>query len=233
MTAVGAMTPQRGSAWDTSRFDQTPSTDAGWLDRALLLRLLGRDEEALRALGALSPGARDSVDARLTAAYLRARSGDFAGAVVLARPALGSLPSWESSSAVLSVTLARWSMARGPEGIADAIAMLDARSRVSSLAAPELATLVLALVRAGREAEATALARTFGTSLAPWSGDVDAAEEGNLTPGEGPASIGMALLLGGRAREAVEPLRRAVGSTYAVWATSNAAWLRRAEGGAR
>ncbi|MBL8602122.1 MAG: hypothetical protein JNK72_09365 [Myxococcales bacterium] len=226
---VEGLDPQRSAQRDDDLATAAPTHDDAWAERAVRLRLAGRDAEAREALGHISPaGFERLADARLTRAFYTALDGDFARAFDDASPVLATRPALDPGTPVLAATLARWSMARGPEGLGPAITLLSTRATVGPLSDPERCTLVAALVRARREPEAAALASQFSEQLQPFAGDVDAWGAGLLTEGEGPASVGIALLLGGRAREAEAPLERALAVSRGPWVEETRRWLARA-----
>src|SRR5262249_27322015 len=136
-------------------------------------------------------------------------------AVVAARGVLPRLAATREARAELALEVARWSMARGPEGLSDALAILR---EVTALGPPDpmvRATLALALARDGRTDEAREVARGGLLPLA-YAG-ASQTRRGSVLPGEGDAAVGVALWLAGRTREAVEPLARAAAAVPAPW----------------
>jgi Flp pilus assembly protein TadD len=188
---------------------------------AVLLRGLGRFDDARTALTravAADPTVLQDPDVALTHAYLLARAQRYAEAVAAARPVFPQLGGRADARTELALEVARWSMARGADGLAEALAVLRT---VTALGPPEpmlRATLALALTRAGRLEEAREIARSG--PLPPVSAALAAQQRGSLLPGEGDAAVGVALLLVGRGREAIEPLARAVGRVPAPWRAS-------------
>lgn len=185
--------------------------------RALALRLLGRPDDAARALvdaRARLGGGLDDPDAMLTAAWLEARRSNFTDAARVARAAMARLP---ATSEALTLTVTRWSLARGPEGLGDAGALLEGL-RVLGMSTPRAAALtVLWMARAGDEPGAQALAQSLGAALgAPLA-------EPHPTDRQDPAfpeqinAVGVALLLAGRPAEAAPLLRRAAELTPPGW----------------
>ncbi len=188
--------------------------------RAVILRVLQRFEESSRELAsAIARDAHviDDADVALTQAYLAARGGQFAEAVQSARRALPRLDGSEELRGQLVLEIARWSMARGPDGLDEAIALLREMTGPSAAAAMARATLCLALHRRGHDDEAREVAR--GADLpSPYSSTVP--RPGALVDGEIDAAIGTAYLLAGRGLEAVGFLERAIARTSRVWRTS-------------
>jgi tetratricopeptide (TPR) repeat protein len=188
--------------------------------RAVVLRVLQRYDDAQATLAratARDPHVLDDPDVALTAGYLAARHGHWAEAFTLGRSALPRVLGNDDARADLAVELSRWSMARGPSGVADAIAVLREATFVSSR--PMLrATLALAYARANRAEEAREVAHG-GQLPTPYETVADA-RRGGLLNAEGDAALGVALLLAGRGREAVEPLTRAAASSPAPWRAS-------------
>lgn len=214
--------PQRPNVRDAlGRLDAAPRETARWHGaRAVLLRLSQRESDAraeiTRAL-ALAPdrAALDDPDVALTAGWLAARAGDFTAAFEYGRGALPRMPPLTCSRASLVLEIARWSMARGPDGLPGAIDLL--RGFVALCPPPPLvrATLALALVRAGKLDEARGVAAPLRVTLEAYAGD--GAPRGAVVQGEGPAAVGVALVLVGRGRDAIEPLTRATESVPASW----------------
>ncbi|MEZ4393854.1 MAG: hypothetical protein R3A48_22505 [Polyangiales bacterium] len=194
-----------------------PGDAPRWAERAVLLRLVARVEDAAAALEhARAGGALEDPDALLTAAWIDARRSQFERAVALAMQALPRLPRspW---SAALTLTVARWSLARGPEGLASARALLDALRVVGPL--PPRATALLAMVfaRGGDEAGARAIVREMGLSLSPSLAEPLGADRQDPAFAEQINAAGVALLLAGRGAEAAPLLRRAEAQTPPGW----------------
>ncbi len=195
--------------------------------RAVVLRLLQRVDEARAVMRrARSLDARialDDPDAALTAAWLDARDGRFEEAFALGLRALSRMPAATGGVAMrrepLVLDLARWSLARGADGLNGAIHLLRTWS-VSCPASPRVrATLALALVRRGDREAARALVAPVRDELGFDTTDASALR-GAVVRGEDAAAQGVALSLVGRPRDAVAPLTRAVESAPAVWRAS-------------
>lgn len=203
-------------------------TPAVLQSRALVLRLLARPDDAARALAdarARLGGGLDDPDAMLTAAWLDARRSDFADAVPVARAAMVRLP---ATSEALTLTVARWSLARGPDGLGDARALLEAL-RVVGLSSPRGAALaVLVMARAGDEPGAQALAQSLGAALAPPLAEPHPADRQDPAFPEQINAVGVALLLAGRPAEAAPLLRRALEQTPPGWRAFQQRMLQRA-----
>lgn len=196
--------------------------------RAVLLRLLARATEAGEALDrarALSPDRRlDDPDARLTAAWIDASAGRFDRAVPEAREALAAMPpSPTVESLALEVT--RWSLARGPEGVDDALALLDALARGGAWSPRAAALRVLALARAGALDEARTLARATRHALSPSLAEPVGADLQGLAVAELANAVGVALALSGAAAPARPILLRALERTPAPWRAFQLRWI--------
>jgi Flp pilus assembly protein TadD len=180
--------------------------------------MLQRFDEAASVLERAGPAALDDTDAALTKAYLLARAQQYEAAVAMARSAM---PRLEGQAGVggrraeLAVEVARWSMARGPDGLPDAVAILREVAALGSPDSMTRATLALALAREGHADEAREVART-GALPSPYAG-TSLFPRGALVAGEPDAAVGVALELAGRGREAVDPLSRASSSVPAPW----------------
>lgn len=201
--------------------------------RAVLLRVLGREEDSRRALQRafdLSPDLSpcDDPDVALTAAWLAARRADWAVAAELGQRALSRMGPQTMGREPLVLEVARWSMARGPEGLDRAAALLRGFVAVSPASPMVRATLALCLARAGRTDDARALVAPVRTLLEPFAGDWNSAAPDATVRGEGAAAVGVALTLAGRGREAVEPLARSVEQGPAVWQRFQSQWLAQA-----
>ena len=189
-------------------------------DRAVVLRVLQRFDEARAELArtiALDPRVTDDPDIALTDAYLAARSGHFDDAVTAARRALPRLDGSDELRGQLVLEIARWSMARGPDGLDDAVSLLREVSGPSASAAVARATLALALHRRGREDEAREVAQSAdlpspytSTTLRP----------GAVIDGETDAALGTAYLLAGRGYQARTFLEAALDRAPHVWRAS-------------
>lgn len=194
--------------------ERTPAVSQA---RALVLRLLGRPDDAARALDdarARLGAGLDDPDAMLTAAWLEARRSNFADAVLVARTAMVRLP---ATSEALTLTVARWSVARGPAGLEAAGALLDAL-QVVGVSSPRAAALsVLLRARAGDEPGAQALAQSLGAALAPTLAEPHPADRQDPAFPEQINAVGVALLLAGRPAEAAPLLRRAAELTPPAW----------------
>lgn len=208
-----------------ARLDDAPESARTLGLRAVVLRLQRRDDEARAALRralALSPdrAVLDDPDVALTAAWLAARAGDFAEATRLGRHALSRMARPSALSLghreALSLEVARWSMARGPDGLDDALAILRAGAATAAASPLVRATVALALARGGRLDDARAVA----APLAPTLQGADAAANlpsGATLPAEVSAAVGVALLLCDRPREAREALTAAAQGSPEVW----------------
>jgi hypothetical protein len=114
--------------------------------RAVVLRVVQRFDQAraeITSAIARDPTVLDDPDVALTHAYLTARAGQWAEAVAIARRAVPRLEGNEEARAQIVVEIARWSMARGPEGLDDAIGLLREVTGPSAAAAVARATLAL------------------------------------------------------------------------------------------
>lgn len=210
--------------------DDRPSRHAM---RAVLLRVLGREDDARRALQRafdLSPDLSpcDDPDVALTAAWLAARHGDWAVAADMGQRALSRMTPQTTGREVLVLEVARWSMARGPEGLDRAAALLRGFIAVSPASPMVRATLALALARQGRTDDARALVMPARTLLEPFAGDWNTSAPDATVRGEGAAAVGVALTLAGRGREAVEPLARSVAQGLPAWRRFQETWLAQA-----
>jgi hypothetical protein len=190
--------------------------------RVVLLRLLGREEEVRIALSeAITSSALvlDDPDVALTAAWMAARQGDFAQATAWGKRALTHMNTHSVQTLqrreVLVLEVARWSMARGSEGLADAIAVL--RGHVALVAASPMvrATLALCLLRQGHTDEARWMVIPIASGLHPEDGVQQVSV--SMVSGDGDAAIGVALRLSGRTRDALVPLERAVRAVPEAW----------------
>lgn len=222
------MTPARAESVLTEidrRLRQSPGA-ANWLSyRAVALRILMRYDDARASLDqavAMDTAVLQDPDVALTTAYLAARAQQWAAAVSTARGALPRVNAPVDHRSSLALEIARWSMARGREGLPDAIAVLR---EVAALGPPERmvrATLALALWRDGRTDEAREVA-SGGMPTAYEA--MNTTRRGSVLPGEGDAAVGVALVLGGRAHDAVAPLSRAVNTVPEPWRPSISEFL--------
>lgn len=206
-----------------------PRTPASLAARAVVLRLLSRDDDArdaLRHARSLSPerDVLDDPDVALTAAYLAARAGDFTEASSLGARALARMPPPAPQSIThresLALEVARWSMARGPDGLRDAELTLRAFASMVPASPALRAMLALALTRQGRVDEARLLVEPLRDTLRPTDGDDAEMPEGAVIQGESLAATGVSLSLLGRRREAVPALTRAATEVPVVWRAS-------------
>lgn len=213
--------------------DAAEVTPAVLQSRAVVLRLLARPDDAERALAdarARLGGGLTDPDAMLTAAWLDARRSNFADAVPVARAAMARLP---ATSEALTLTVARWSLARGPDGLADARALIESL-RVVGASSPRAAALaVLVLARGGDEPGAQALALALGPALAPPLAEPHPADRQDPAFPEQVNAVGVALLLAGRADEAAPLLRRVSDQTPPGWRAFQERMLLRAARGGR
>jgi tetratricopeptide (TPR) repeat protein len=223
-----------------ARLDAAPESARSLGLRAVVLRLQRRDDEARAALRralSLSPdrAVLDDPDVALTAAWLAARAGDFAEASRLGRSALSRLarPSALSFAhrEALSLEVARWAMARGPDGLDDALRVLRAGASTTAASPLVRATLALVLARAGRLDDARAVASLVAATLQ--NTDITGAlPSGATLPDELSAAVGVALLLNGHPREAREALTVAAQGSPEVWRPFQRAQLAAAQRGA-
>jgi len=192
-------------------------TPASLQARAVVLRLLGRPDDAARALADARTrvgGDLSDPDAMLTAAWLDARRSHFAGAVPVARAAMVRLP---ATSEALTLTVTRWSLAQGPGGLGEARALLEGL-RIAGVSSPRAAALsVLVMARAEDEPGAQALAQSMGPALSPSLAEPHPADRQDPAFPEQINAVGVALLLAGRAAEAAPLLRRAEEQTPPGW----------------
>ncbi|MEI8254602.1 MAG: tetratricopeptide repeat protein [Deltaproteobacteria bacterium] len=219
--ALGTGAPAHVALTDVdAQIASRPDDAALHAQRAVVLRVLQRFEEATRELaGAIARDAHvtDDPDVALTDAYLAARAGRFDDAVRSARHAMPRLDGSEDLREQLVLEVARWSMARGPDGVDDAIALLREMTGPGASAAVARATLSLALHRRGRVDEAREVARSAELP-SPYASTMP--RPGALVDGEIDAAVGTAYLLAGRGPEAVTFLERALGHVTRVWRTS-------------
>jgi hypothetical protein len=204
-----------------ANLERLPPTESQSM-RVVLLRLLGREEEVRVALStaiARSALVLDDPDVALTAAWMAARHGDFAQATALGRRALARMNTQNvqtlqrRESLVLEV--ARWSMARGSDGLPDAIALLRGHTVLVAASSMVRATLALCLLRQGHVDEARWTVTSIASGLHPEDGVQQVA--GAVVSGDGDAAIGVALRLSGRTRDALVPLERAMRTVPEVW----------------
>ena len=189
--------------------------------QAVALWVPGRDdnEEARVAIGdALRDdrGILEDPDVALLAARVAAAAGRITDAVELYELALQGFDEGCRQRDLILLEASRWSMARGAEGLDDALRMLFGFARIEvPMPIMVRATLALALARAGRVDEARAVALA-GTALQPYR---SLEENPSLAwmAAEGDAALGVALLLRGDTREALEPLVRAARAGPAPW----------------
>lgn len=197
-----------------------PGAAPRWAERAVLLRLVSRVEASSAALARAraerGDGALDDPDALLTEAWIEARRSQFERAVSLAVQALPRMPRspWTAS---LTLTVARWSLARGPEGLASARALLDALRVVGPLAPRAAALLALVYARGGDEAGARAIVREMGLSVSASLAEPLGADRQDPAFAEQINAAGVALVLAGRGAEAAPLLSRAEALTPPGW----------------
>jgi len=226
------------SAWVAARPSRIAAVVASWdsavaarvssarLDawRSIAQRLEGDFDESRRLLDRAmraDPSVLDDPDVAITSAFHSARSGDLAAAVERIRGVLARVGSERARSA-LALEVARWSMLRGPDGLADAESVM--RDQLGTAASDPMvrATLALVLMRADRRDEAVAVAS--GGTLPPAEPAVpDLAAD--VAHGDGDAAVGVALWLAGRGVEARGPLGRAAVTVAAPWRALVSAWL--------
>lgn len=179
--------------------------------RAVALRLLERIEDAQRALDrarALDATVVDDPDVGLTQAFLLARAGQLEEAVSAARRVLPRLSGALDARVEASIEVARWSLRRGREGVAPALAILREAAAVQPPDAVLRGTLAFALMLDGHDAEAREVARSGPLLSASGVRIV----RGTLSPELVDASLAVALSLSDHAYDATEALQRANGS---------------------
>jgi len=207
-----------------ARLDAAPEGARAEAQRAVVLRILRRDDEARAALRralARSPDGAvlDDPDVALTAGWLAARAGDFDEAARLGARGIARLPRapafGHAHRESLALEVARWSMARGPAGLDDALRVLRAGAADAPASALARAEVALALARAGRLDDARAAAAPAALTLQ--GAEADALPAGATLPAEVSAAVGVALLLGGRARDARAPLEAAAAGAPGPW----------------
>jgi hypothetical protein len=175
--------------------------------RAVALRLLERIEDAQRALDrakALDAAVVDDPDVALTDAFLLARAGQFERAVSVARRALPRLSGSLEARGEASVEVARWSLRRGTEGVAQALAILREAAAVQSPDPSLRATLAFTLALAGRNDEAREVARSGPVP----SATTTRAARGTLAQDILDASVGVAISLSDHGYDAAPVLER-------------------------
>ncbi|MFO0559854.1 MAG: hypothetical protein U0269_17675 [Polyangiales bacterium] len=175
--------------------------------RAVALRLLERIDDAQRALDrakSLDATVVDDPDVALTDAFLLARAGQFERAVIAARRALPRLSGSLDARVEASVEVARWSLRRGTEGLAPALAILREAAAVQSPDPSLRATLAFALALAGRNDEAREVARSGPVPSAATA----RAARGTLAQDVLDAAVGVAISLSDHAYDAAPVLER-------------------------
>ncbi len=227
---VGTAAPARMALEDLEALLAVRPDDAALhARRAVVLRVLQQFDaartELTRALAA-DPHVEDDADVALTRAYLIARDGQYEEAVRAARRALPRLQGNDDARGQIVLEVARWSMARGPAGVDDAIVILRELAGPTASAAIARAMLSLALHRRGRDDEAREVAR--GADLpSPYAST--SLRAGGLIDGETDAAVGTAYVFAGRGREAIAFLARASTRAPAAWRPSIVATLSEAQ----
>ncbi len=150
----------------------------------------------------------------LTAAWLDARRSNFAGAVPVARAAMVRLP---ATSEALTLTVTRWSLARGPEGLPEA-------RRAARRAAGGRRELPARRARGAGDGPRRATSPARRPSRRPWArpsprplAEPHPADRQDPAFPEQVNAVGVALLLAGRPAEAAPLLRRALEQTPPGW----------------
>jgi hypothetical protein len=218
--ATDVTTPQNALAQIDALVAQPSPPPRLLAARSVVLRVLQRFDDARTSLDlavARDPHVLDDPDVGLTAGYLAARQHQYDVAFARGRAALPRVEASDDERANLAIELARWSMARGPTGLTDAIAVLREATFVSTRSMLR-ATLALAYSRAGRVDEAREVARG-GQLPTPYEAIAEA-RRGGLLNSEADAALGTALLLTGRGHDAIDPLTRAAASSPAPWRAS-------------
>ncbi|MBI5517520.1 MAG: hypothetical protein HY909_27365 [Deltaproteobacteria bacterium] len=213
----------------------TPRPEAeARLREVLVARLEDRPDALREALARLGEGAvLLDVDATLSAAWEAAQRQAWGDASRLLRAALPRLGP-EVPRELLVLDGARWSMARGPEGLDDALALLGAWVPLapSPRSALARATLVLGLLRAGRADEARALAASvaplFSAQELSRGPNPVAAGTALMMDSEVDAALGVTLSLASRHADALPLLRRAAEGAPPAWRSFQTAFLARA-----
>jgi len=188
--------------------------------RSIALRALQRFVESQAALDravALDVHVMDDPDVLLTAAYLDARSQRWLDAVGFARRAIPRLSTGRlDARRGLLLEVAVWSMARGSDGLAEAMDLV--RELLLDPEPPPVAFAMLALAqyRSGDVASARATASRALRGRA----DTWILWDGSLTAGELDAATGTALALRGQREAAAVLLQRALSTCMPVWRPS-------------
>lgn len=204
---------------------QQPRTAMLFAYRAVARRALGQFQQSqddLRRAVTMDPAVLEDPDVALTHAYLLAREQRFAEAVSTARRAFPRIAGSVEVCTELVLEIARWSMARGPEGLADALTVLREITALGPPTPMVRATLALVLARQGAIDQAREIAR--GGPL-PHPDAPTSTPRGAVIMGENDAAIGVALVLAGRARDAIGPLTRAIATVPPPWRTWTSTYL--------
>lgn len=206
---------------------QTP-TASRLAQRAVLLRLIGRQADCARALhSALALDAtvldRDP-DAALTSAWLSARNQQWTSAAdmldtVLARVTTGGL-GHES----LALEAARWRMSAGPGSVRSAIERLTNRELLLAPTARLTLTLALALARDGQLQRSTALLTTLHATADVASNNARP-PNGSPVATDASAALGLWCLAHELPVEAIEQFEIAAHESLPVWRDLHARWL--------
>jgi tetratricopeptide (TPR) repeat protein len=193
------------------RVAESPRDARSHAARAVALRLLERTDEARRALDraqAIDAAVLDDADVALTHAFLLARAGQYEEAVGVARRVLPRLSGALDTRVEASVEVARWSLRRGPPGVAAALSILREAASVQPPDPALRAALAFALVLDGRQTEAREVARSGAVPSATPS--AARPPRGTLTPELVDAAVGVALSLSDHAYDAVTVLEASV-----------------------
>lgn len=182
--------------------------------RAVALRLLARPDEARRAIDraiALDATVVDDPDVGLTRAFLLANDGQYQQAVDAARRALPRLSGALDARLEASLEIARWSLQRGPDGVAPALAILRESAAVQPPDPTLRSTLAFTLVLAGRNDEAREVARSGPVVIA--GAAAPRPIRGTLLPDVVDAAAGVAVSLSDHAYDAAQILERTSSAT--------------------
>lgn len=196
------------------RVADRPTDARAYAYRAVALRLLARPDEARRSLDraiALDATVVDDPDVGLTRAFLLANQGQFQQAVDAARRALPRLSGPLDARLEASIEVARWSLQRGADGVAPALAILRESAAVQPPDPTLRSTLAFTLVLAGRNDEAREVARSGPVVTAGAAAPRPA--RGTLLPDVVDAAAGVAVALSDHAYDATALLERTATAT--------------------